>query len=158
MPDWWGKEDVSNFLNDLTATAAEVNKLDGATLATAELNILDGVTATAAEINAACDQSAGVQAITAAGAITADGTINRVTLSGGAYAITLAAPGAGAVGKMLHIEYRGGDTDAVTLANTEMIGGSAGTTYTFNADREVLVLLALADKWLVLKEQGVTIA
>lgn len=36
---------------DVTATAAEINKLDGVTATTAELNILDGVTATAAEIN-----------------------------------------------------------------------------------------------------------
>ena len=35
----------------VTATAAELNILDGVTATTAELNILDGVTATAAEIN-----------------------------------------------------------------------------------------------------------
>lgn len=35
----------------VTATAAELNKLDGATATTAELNILSGVTATAAELN-----------------------------------------------------------------------------------------------------------
>jgi len=35
----------------LTATAAELNILDGATLSTAELNILDGVTASTAELN-----------------------------------------------------------------------------------------------------------
>ncbi len=69
----------------------------------AELNLLDGVTATMAEINIACDQSLGVQAISGAAAITADGTIDRVTLTGGAYAFTLAAPGAAAVGKFLCI-------------------------------------------------------
>lgn len=35
----------------LTATAAEINTLDGITASTAELNILDGVTATTAELN-----------------------------------------------------------------------------------------------------------
>ena len=35
----------------LTATAAELNKMDGITATTAELNILDGVTATTAELN-----------------------------------------------------------------------------------------------------------
>ncbi|MCP3683610.1 MAG: hypothetical protein GY861_13065 [bacterium] len=39
-------EDVS-----VTATATEINLLDGVTATTAELNILDGVTASAAEIN-----------------------------------------------------------------------------------------------------------
>jgi hypothetical protein len=38
-------------LTDVTATAAEVNILDGATLDTAELNVLDGITATTAELN-----------------------------------------------------------------------------------------------------------
>lgn len=38
-------------ITDVTATAAEVNILDGATLSTAELNILDGVTVTASDIN-----------------------------------------------------------------------------------------------------------
>lgn len=36
---------------DVTATAAEINKLDGVTATTAEINKLDGVTATTAEIN-----------------------------------------------------------------------------------------------------------
>ena len=35
----------------LTATASEINKMDGVTATTAELNIMDGVTATTAEIN-----------------------------------------------------------------------------------------------------------
>jgi len=35
----------------ITATAAELNILDGATVTTAEVNILDGVTATTAELN-----------------------------------------------------------------------------------------------------------
>ena len=40
-----------NILDGVTATAAELNKLDGVTATTAELNILDGVTATTAELN-----------------------------------------------------------------------------------------------------------
>ena len=38
-----------NILDGVTSTAAEINLLDGVTATTAELNILDGVTATAAE-------------------------------------------------------------------------------------------------------------
>lgn len=38
-------------ITDVTATAAEVNVLDGITASTEELNILDGVTASTAEIN-----------------------------------------------------------------------------------------------------------
>ena len=40
-----------NILDGVTATTAELNILDGVTATTAELNILDGVTATAEEIN-----------------------------------------------------------------------------------------------------------
>jgi hypothetical protein len=38
-------------VSDLTASAAELNTLDGITSTTAELNLLDGVTATTAELN-----------------------------------------------------------------------------------------------------------
>jgi hypothetical protein len=38
-------------VSDLTASAAELNTLDGITASTAELNLLDGVTATTAELN-----------------------------------------------------------------------------------------------------------
>ena len=40
-----------NTLNGITAFTSELNILDGATVTTAELNILDGVTSTAAELN-----------------------------------------------------------------------------------------------------------
>jgi hypothetical protein len=40
-----------NTLDGVTATATELNKLDGFTGSTAELNLLDGVTATTAELN-----------------------------------------------------------------------------------------------------------
>ena len=42
---------VLTDVTDVTATAAELNVLDGITASTAELNTLDGVTATASEIN-----------------------------------------------------------------------------------------------------------
>jgi hypothetical protein len=40
-----------NILDGVTATAAELNTLDGITASTTELNILDGVTVTASDIN-----------------------------------------------------------------------------------------------------------
>ena len=40
-----------NILDGVTATTAELNKLDGVTASTSELNKLDGVTATTAELN-----------------------------------------------------------------------------------------------------------
>lgn len=46
-----GADITLSDVTDVTATAAEVNVLDGITASTAELNILDGVTATTTEIN-----------------------------------------------------------------------------------------------------------
>ena len=40
-----------NILDGVTATAAELNILDGVTATATELNLIDGVTATTAEIN-----------------------------------------------------------------------------------------------------------
>lgn len=168
------------LLSGLTATSTELNKLAGVTAGTAAaskaavlgsnknldtLVIADGglklgsgsgtaVNATAAEINAFCDQSAGVQAISSAGAITADGTVNTVNLTGGAYAFTLAAPGAAAVGKFLRIEHTGGGTSAKTLALTNVVGQSSGTGASFNADGEGLLLFGGAAAWVVVKEYG----
>ena len=137
--------DTNLRINDLDVTALEIGNVD--------------VTATGTEINNSCDVSGQLQAIVAAGAVTVDGSKRRATLSGGAYAITLAVPGAAAIGAVLVIEYAGGDTDAVTLALTNVIGESGGTTATFNADGEGLVLIGTTLGWVVLAEfGGVTLA
>lgn len=99
------------------------------------------------------------QAITAAAAITLPTSrFKRVTLVGPAsstYAITLAAPTA--PGHILQIEMLSTtSTNAVTLALTNVAGQSSGTTATFNAANERLVLISSAGKWDVLKEIGVT--
>ena len=49
----------------VTATADELNIMDGVTATAAELNIMDGVTATALEINNGCDQSLQHEILTA---------------------------------------------------------------------------------------------
>ena len=46
-------KDEINILDGVTASTAELNILDGVTAATAEINLLDGVTLTTAEINGA---------------------------------------------------------------------------------------------------------
>jgi hypothetical protein len=48
-------------VSDLTASAAELNTLDGITASTAELNLLDGVTATTAELNYVDGVTSGIQ-------------------------------------------------------------------------------------------------
>lgn len=117
------------------------------------------VASTAAEVDVACDLSYAAQAITVAGAITADGSVKRVTLDGasGTYAVTLAAPGS--PGIMLCLEYIAGSTNAITLALTNVTGGSAATSASFNAAGESLLLYSNSTKWMVLCEGGgVTLA
>jgi hypothetical protein len=48
-------------VSDLTASAAELNTLDGITASTAELNLLDGVTATTTELNYVDGVTSGIQ-------------------------------------------------------------------------------------------------
>jgi hypothetical protein len=48
-------------VSDLTASAAELNTLDGITASTSELNLLDGVTATTAELNYVDGVTSGIQ-------------------------------------------------------------------------------------------------
>ena len=48
-------------ISDLTATAAELNIMDGVTATATELNIIDGVTATTAELNHPSGVTSGIQ-------------------------------------------------------------------------------------------------
>lgn len=99
------------------------------------------------------------QAITAAGAISVDGTVDRVTVTNAVNgAITLAAPSAAMKGRLLTIEYIGAGTQATTLALTNVQGQSSGTTATFNVANETLVLVGGELKWNVVGEVGVTFA
>ena len=70
----------------MTATAAELNILDGVTSTTAELNILDGVTSTAAELNIldALDRGSIIYGnASGATAVLGQGTANQVLTSDG---------------------------------------------------------------------------
>lgn len=138
---------------DGTTAATEVGAFDSISIGGT------AITATATEINNVADASARVQSLTGAAAVTVDGSIGVASIdSGGAYAITLAAPSAAMRGRILVIEYGQGATDAVTLALTNVQGGSAATTATFNADNETLILVGGESKWNVLAEIGVTLA
>jgi hypothetical protein len=98
------------------------------------------------------------QNITAAGAI--NPLARYVAITGPAsstYAVTLAAPTE--PGRTMVIEMTGTtSTNAVTLALTNVVGGSAATTATFNAADETLTLISKSNKWVVLDELGVTLA
>ena len=73
-----------NILDGVTSTAAELNILDGVTSTAAELNILDGVTSTTAELNI-MDGNTAASSVTLADAdrlvTNDDGTMKQVALS-----------------------------------------------------------------------------
>lgn len=126
------------------------------TSSAAELNITDGLTATAAEINQVTDISAYQETITAAGALSITARVSKLALVG-AGAVTLAAPDATCLGYIKLIEMSSDNGD-VTLSLANCIGQSSGTTATFNDVTDQLVLVAGVNKWIVIKERGITLA
>jgi len=127
--------------------------------------ITNGITATAAEINARCDQSANEESITEAGALSTTKTESKLTGPGsGTYAVTLAAPTVAEVGRLKIITMTATTANnAVTMALTNVVGGSQSSSASFDAAGETLVLLgirvaATTYRWLVLKEYGVTLS
>lgn len=142
-------------------TALELLLRDLATqlgeLAAADLSLLAAITATAAEIND-LDLSARTQEISEAGAIDLDA--RHVEITGpaeGTYAVTLAAPTRAGIVKVIEMVATT-STNAVTLALTNVSGGSAATSASFNAAGETLVLVSASDHWIVLGEAGVTLS
>jgi len=85
------------------------------------------------------------------------GSVVGATLAGKVQTITLAAPSRGS--QILVIEMVSTtSTNAVTLALTNVIGQSSGSTATFNAAAETMTLVSMSTKWVVLDEIGVTCA
>jgi hypothetical protein len=98
------------------------------------------------------------QALTEAGAI--DLTSAHCSITGPAestYAVTLAVPTVPGIVKVIEMVATT-STNAVTLALTNVVGGSAATTATFNAAGEILTVISGTLKWIVLDEIGVTLA
>jgi hypothetical protein len=125
-------------------TVAEADILDGATVTTAELNLLDA--------------SAQIETITEAGAISVTSRVSNFDSTGGTFAATLAAPDASMVGhiKLITMTVDNGD---VTVALTNVEGGTAASTATFDAVGESLMLVGGQNsKWIVIKEFGVTLS
>lgn len=95
------------------------------------------------------------QTLTAAGPISLDATHVALDSTGGAFAATLDAPTRAGIVKVIEMTVDGGD---VTLALTNVAGGSAASTATFNAVGEVLTLISTSTEWIVLDEHEVTLA
>lgn len=141
-----------------TANFTGTLKKSGTTITSsaAELNILTGVTATADELNLQ-DTSLQTETILVAGAISATTKVTKLSAASGAYAVTLAAPGAGMLGQTKIIEMTVAG-NAITLGLTNVQGGTAGTTASFDAANETLTLVAGTSKWTVTGQAGVTLS
>jgi parallel beta-helix repeat protein len=96
--------------------------------------------------------------ISAAGAIPLDAKYVSLAVAAGTYAVTLAAPTSKQWGMVKVVEMIDATGTSVTLALTNVIGGSAGSTATFDAVNESLTLIAVSNKWVVLDEHGVTLS
>ena len=141
---------VDNYFEQAGSGTDNVLNLDG----TVKKNGT-AITATGTEINK-LDLSAQTETILAAGAISVTGKISNLALVG-AGAVTLAAPDATMLGVVKVIEMTVDNGD-VTLALTNVQGGSAATTATFDAVGEQLVLVGGSAKWTVIGEGGVTLS
>lgn len=129
-------------LNDveLTASAAELNIMDGVTASTAELNIIDGVTADTAEINRVADVSGRLVAAGSALVLTQAAHEGRKVLldqSGGTDITLPASSGSGAVFEFIVSVAPSGDTHTISVVgNDEFIGGI-----------DVVLVTDAADAW-----------
>lgn len=95
---------------------------------------------------------------TAAGTIAADAVQARLTGgASGTYAVILSAPTRASAGRFLEVEMVATTGGTVTIALTNVDGGSAASTATFSAAGQKLLLVAGATKWTVLKELGVVL-
>jgi len=115
-----------------------------------------GASATAAEIDQFNDVSAYQEAIVLAGALSVTKKYSSLAVPTGG-AVTLAVPAASMLGQIKVIEMITDDGD-VTLDLTNVVGQSSGTTATFDTAGDKLILIAAFDKWVVVKEFGVTLS
>ena len=97
------------------------------------------------------------QVITAADAINLGATYVSVATTTGTYAVTLGAPALPGHTKVIEM-IKKTSSYTVTLALTNVVGGTASTTCTFDTSGGSLTLISKSDKWVVLKQYNVTLS
>ena len=154
--------DANINIGVVKATALHIGATGSETQVTAsatELNVLDNMTATTAELNFAADVSAQTETIAAAGAVSTLIKTSDLALVG-AGAVTLGVPNAIMTGQIKTIRMTVDNGD-VTMALTEVnnvAGASAGTTCTFDAVGDTIILAACGAKWVVIGINGAVIS
>ena len=119
-----------NILDGVTATATELNVLDGITSSTSELNILDGVTSTATELNLVDGSAAGTVVNNKAVIYSAAGAVNATTLQIGGTSISATATELNVLDGITATTSELNILDGVTSTASELNlvdGSSAGT-------------------------------
>ena len=154
-------EDVQTFQNKAGVTVGAITesglRVDGLTVVATDVTAaLSGLTSTADELNKN-DVSLQAETIVKTGVVSVTKLNTKIDSTTGTGAVTLAAPDATVYGKLKTIEMTV-DAGDITLALTQVVGGSAATTATFAAVGDTLVLLATTSKWVVLKEYGVVLS
>lgn len=97
------------------------------------------------------------ETIAAAGALSVVVPVSKLALVG-AGAVTLAAPSTGMLGRLKTVQMTTDNGD-ITMALTNVVGQSSGTTATFNDAGDALVLIGGASgKWIVVKEFGIALS
>lgn len=142
----------------LGSTSTFTNKtLTSPAINTPTINGGAAMGATSTEIDQLNDVSAYTETVSAAGAVSVTKVLTNLEVASGG-AVTLAAPSATMYGQQKTICMTVDDGD-VTLALTNVVGQSSGTTATFDTAGGALVLLALPSaKWVVVKEFGITLS
>lgn len=140
---------MSRTSSSITADGGFIGNLTG--------NVTGSVgSTTSSEIASRSDDSAMEETVVAAGAVSTTVAVTKLAVVGGG-AVTLAVPTKPALIKIIKMTTDNGD---VTLALTNVVGGTQAATATFSAVGQTLVLVsdtAASGKWIVLKEQGVVL-
>ena len=129
----------------VTATAAELNIMDGVTSTTAELNILDGVTVTTGQIN----NTVTTPTAAAPSALTSSSTrVHLVdTSSNGNATITLTADQTN--GTMFTIKKTTSDANTVTITSSDNIDGSSADIVLYYHNESVTLVSDSANYFII---------
>ncbi len=125
---------------NVTATATELNLMDGVTATTAELNVTDGINATTAEINKVADESTKLQIRTTSGTVGG----STVTLELDHDSVIIAATIAAVIGVHDGFFMVKDTSDSGTAAHTVTLTGGtwdgSATIITLNAAGEAILV------------------
>ena len=142
---------TADGLTDVTATATEINVLDGITATTAELNVLDGITATTAELNYVDGVTSNIQtqlnAKAALASPTLTGTPKAPTASAGTNTTQIATTAfvTTALSNKTSVSGNAGTATKLANARTITLDGDVSGSVSFDGSDNVTITTTVAD-------------